>query len=37
MDHNVSHEEVSDWLNKFLGMLSAEQMSQKSPIIAYDS
>lgn len=26
MDHNVSHEEVSDWLNKFLGMLSVGQM-----------
>lgn len=35
MDHNVSHEEVSDWLNKFLGMLSAEQMRQKSPIIGH--
>ena len=36
MDHNVSHEEVSDWLNTFLGMLSVGQMGQKSLIIAYD-
>ena len=36
MDHNVSHEEVSDWLNKFLGMLSVGQMGQKSLIIACD-
>ena len=36
MDHNVSHEEVSDWLNIFLGMISVGQMGQKSLIIAYD-
>ena len=30
MDHNVSHEEVSDWLNKFLGVISVGQIAQKS-------